>query len=133
MGGPRVIRRLAAVFALAACAFLETASADQIYWAQSVDDRIVRADADGNNVQTQLDWPETDDVDGIAIDPVGLKIYWAERPPLPADVVQTRIQSADLDGDNVQTLVGWPLVIDPTAIAVDSVGGGLYWAQGGGE
>ena len=133
MGNRGTTRRLAVAFTLAFCAHIETVGAERIYWAQSVDDQILRADADGKNAQTLLEWPATDDVVGIAIDPVSLKIYWVERPSLPADLVQTRIRSADLNGANAQTLVQWPLVIDPTAIAVDPVGGGLYWAQGDGD
>ena len=48
MGNRGAIRWLAVVFTLVVCAHFETVGADSIYWAQGVDDQILRADADGN-------------------------------------------------------------------------------------
>jgi len=77
---------------------------------------IRRADLDGTNAETLLSFGASHPV-GIAVDPLNAKIYWT-------DLVADKIQSADLDGSDVQDVVTG--VDEANGIAVDPVGGKLY-------
>ncbi|UCC31145.1 MAG: hypothetical protein JSU86_02485, partial [Phycisphaerales bacterium] len=48
----------------------------------------------------------------VAVDPMGGKAYWAQT-------FGDRIMRADLNGDNTETLLEWPVLDNPVAIAVD--------------
>ncbi|MFQ5495892.1 MAG: YncE family protein, partial [Phycisphaerae bacterium] len=100
------------------------AAVEKVYWAQTVGDRIRRADLDGLNVETLLTTPLLDDATALAIDPIARKVYWAQTQPLGG-----RILRADFDGRNDEIVVDWPLVDTPVALAVDPAGGKVYWAE----
>ena len=107
------------VLASSACFALGSQSAAQrIYWTDGTDNTIRRATFDGDDattlISTGLDRP-----DGIAIDPVGLKMYWAEQGG--------RIQRADLDGTDIELLVNAGGT--PRDVALDLPNRHLYWIE----
>ena len=101
---------------------LHSAHAQQLYWAQRFEDRIIRAELSTGATTTILEWPELDDAVGLALDATAGKIYWAQT-------IGDRIQRADVDGSSIETLVEFPEVVNPTGIALDIAGGKIYWAQ----
>ena len=125
----------------------------KIYWtdAGSVDaltgDKIPgtgavqRANLDGSNIETivtELKAPNTlarivlsgrvVAPFGIALDMDGGKIYWMNefRGMLP----RAKIQRANLDGSNIETLV--TRLISPFGITLDGDGGKIYWTDANG-
>lgn len=90
----------------------------RIYWTDGTDNAIRRATFDGDDsttlISTGLVRP-----DGIAIDPVGLKMYWAEQGG--------RIQRADLDGTSIELLVNAGGT--PRDVALDLPRQHLYWIE----
>lgn len=110
------------ILASSACfAFGSTSAAQMIYWTDGIDNTIRRATFDGGNattlISTGLDRP-----DGIAIDPVGFKMYWAEQGG--------RIQRADLDGTHIELLVSAGGT--PRDVALDLQARKLYWIEAAG-
>jgi hypothetical protein len=118
VGGVKTITVIVAVLGAAA----GSAGAGKIYWAQMYNDRIMRADLNGDNAVILVEWPESSDPVAIALDDVIGKVYWAQ-------VFDDRILRADLSGADVGLVLEAPDLDDPTAIAVDPVGGKIYWAQ----
>ena len=53
-------------------------SAGKIYWAQKSNDTIRRADFNGDNTETLLEWPEVNSPMAVAVDPMGGKVHWAQ-------------------------------------------------------
>ena len=99
-----------------------------IYWGFS--DKIQRADLDGTNVHdvvTGLDPLKRLILSGIAVDITGGKIYWTQSE-FSAETHTGQIQSANLDGTNVRTLVTG--LLRPRGIALDVASGKIYWATG---
>jgi len=96
----------------------------QIYWTDSTDDKIQRADLDGNNIVdiilTDLIFPL-----GIELDVDNGKIYWS-------DSLANEILRSDLNGANVETLVVVGGAADfPRDIALDLINDKIYWAVNG--
>ncbi len=91
----------------------------KMYWADSVADKIQRANLDGSNVE-DLVTTGLSDSDGIALDVAGGKMYWT-------DTETDKIQRANLDGSNVEDLVTG--VKRPPVIALDVNGGKMYWTD----
>ena len=60
---------------------------------------------------------------GLAVDMEGEKVYWTEEK----NNGMGRIQSADLDGTNIQTVK--ETIAVPSDIAFDAVNGKLYWTN----
>ena len=90
----------------------------KIYWADSFEGTIQRANLDGSFIETLvtgLDRPL-----GIALDVNGGKIYWADRDT-------SKVQRANLDGSNVEDLVTG--LGEPSGIALDLAGGKIYWSE----
>ncbi|MEZ5066885.1 MAG: FlgD immunoglobulin-like domain containing protein [bacterium] len=95
---------------------------NKLYWTDRGTDRIQCSDLDGSNVQ-DLVTTGLSSVSGIAIDPLDVKLYWAENA-FPGS-----LHRADLDGTNVETL---PVVTShPAAVAIDVAGRALYWTEAG--
>jgi len=116
-------RRRSFVLAIAAVGSVliaPSARAGKIYWVQSFEDRIGRANLDGSAPQV---FPLfVSDPIAIAVDPAGGKFYFIQS-------FDDKVLRADLDGTNVTPVLVPPQVFDPIAIAVDSVGGKIYCAQ----
>ncbi|MCA9187178.1 MAG: hypothetical protein KDA99_16235, partial [Planctomycetales bacterium] len=87
---------------------------------------VARADLDGSNVQTivsGLSQPQ-----GIAIDPVGGEVFWADTRGAP-DAGLGLIQAAALDGSGRRTVVGG---LDyPVGVALDILSKDVYWTDMG--
>jgi DNA-binding beta-propeller fold protein YncE len=111
--------------------------AGHIYWTNmgvpsANDGSIERVDLDGNNRTTIVPSGTTYTPKQLHFDAVGRNLYWGDREGM-------RVMRCDLDGSNVETLVqagrGDDDRRDETrwcvGVAVDHVGGHLYWTQKG--
>jgi len=91
-----------------------------MYWADSTQRRIQRADLDGSNI-TNVITTGLEDPRGIVLDQRGEgKIYWADRGT-------HKIERANLDGTGRETLVSG--LGDPNHIALDLNAGKMYWTD----
>jgi ankyrin repeat protein/sugar lactone lactonase YvrE len=107
------------------------AASGSIFWSESVAGRIRRASLDGADIR-DIDSSgissESDRADarefkalGIAVDAEHRKIYWTE-------MLDAQILRADLDGSNVETVVGASAGLElPAGIGV--AGDRIYWAD----
>ncbi|GGN76304.1 hypothetical protein GCM10011579_057220 [Streptomyces albiflavescens] len=113
------------------------AEAGHIYWTNmgvppENDGSIERVDLDGGNRTTIVPSGVTHTPKQLHFEAVGRKLYWGDREGM-------RVMRCDLDGSNVETLVqtgqGEDDRRDETrwcvGVAVDPVGGHLYWTQKG--
>jgi DNA-binding beta-propeller fold protein YncE len=111
--------------------------AGHIYWTNmgvpsKNDGSIERVDLDGSNRTTIVPSGGTYTPKQLHFDAVGRKLYWGDREGM-------RVMRCDLDGSNVETLIqtgeGDGDRCDETnwcvGVAVDHVGGHLYWTQKG--
>ena len=102
-------RKRSFVLALAAVGsvlFAPSARAGKVYWIQSFDDRIGRANLDGSAPQVLPTF--VFDPIAIAVDPAGGKFYFIQS-------FDDKVLRANLDGTNVQTFLAPPQVFDPVA------------------
>ena len=107
-----------------------------IYWTNMGkppvnDGSIERVDLDGSNRITIVPQGGTFTPKQLHLDVVGRKLYWGDREGM-------RVMRCDLDGSNVETLVQTGVGEDRhdetkwcVGVAVDHVGGHLYWTQKG--
>ncbi|MGW7048798.1 3-hydroxyacyl-CoA dehydrogenase [Streptomyces avermitilis] len=108
-----------------------------IYWTNmglppENDGSIERVDLDGGNRTTIVPSGVTHTPKQLHFEAAGRKLYWGDREGM-------RVMRCDLDGSNVETLVqtgqGEDDRRDETrwcvGVAVDPVGGHLYWTQKG--
>ncbi len=108
-----------------------------IYWTNmgvpsANDGSIERVDLDGNNRTTIVPSGGTYTPKQLHFDAVGRKLYWGDREGM-------RVMRCDLDGCNVETLVQTGQDDEErrdetkwcVGVAVDHVGGHLYWTQKG--
>jgi sugar lactone lactonase YvrE len=111
--------------------------AGHIYWTDmglppENDGSIERVDLDGSNRTTIVPSGVTYTPKQLHFEAAGRKLYWGDREGM-------RVMRCDLDGSNVETLVqtgqGEDDRRDETrwcvGVAVDPVGGHLYWTQKG--
>jgi DNA-binding beta-propeller fold protein YncE len=111
--------------------------AGHIYWTNmgvpaAADGSIERVDLDGGNRTTIVPSGGTYTPKQLHFDAVSRKLYWSDREGM-------RVMRCNLDGSNVETLVqtghGDQDRRDETnwcvGVAVDHVGGHLYWTQKG--
>jgi DNA-binding beta-propeller fold protein YncE len=111
--------------------------AGHIYWTSMGvppvnDGSIERVDLDGANRTTIVPRGGTYTPKQLHLDTVGRKLYWGDREGM-------RVMRCDLDGSNVETLVQTGVGEDGrhdetnwcVGVAVDHVGGHLYWTQKG--
>ena len=77
-----------------------------MYWTDLSTDKIQRANLDGSDIE-DLVTRGLESASGIALDVAGGKMYWTDVGELGtgAQVGKEKIQCANLDGSNVQTLV----------------------------
>lgn len=94
----------------------------RIYWTNANTNEIKRADFDGSNIEVIAQ--TVVNPLGIAVDPVGEKVYWSTSELF---LTASTIERADLDGSNRE------LILTPSsatyALAVDPVGGHLYYGS----
>jgi hypothetical protein len=108
-----------------------------VYWTNmgdppADDGSIERADLDGGHRVTIVARGVTHTPKQLRLDPVGRKLYWADREGM-------RMMRCDVDGSQVETLVRTGAGDDDrrdetrwcVGVAVDTAGGWLYWSQKG--
>jgi DNA-binding beta-propeller fold protein YncE len=113
--------------------------AGHVYWSNmgrpnDDDGSIERVDVDGRNLTTIVPAGGTFTAKQLKLDKSNGKLYWADREGM-------RIQRANIDGSNVETLVVTGLGADArwdarnwcVGIAVDVKGGKIYWTQKGND
>ena len=113
------------------------AEAGHVYWTNMGtppvnDGSIERVDLDGRHRVTIVPPGGTFTPKQLHLDPGGRKLYWGDREGM-------RVMRCDLDGSNVETLVQTGQGDDDrrdetrwcVGVAVDPVGGHLYWTQKG--
>ena len=95
------------------------AAGGKIYWAEqgSSSGTIKRANLDGTNVEVLTTEPIT--ASSFVVDTADNKLYWI-------DSTQGRIHSADLNGENITTIIELDDIKD---IALDAEGGKLYFSD----
>ena len=95
------------------------AAGGKIYWAEQGSSRgtIKRANLDGTNVEVLTTEPIT--ASSFVVDTADNKLYWT-------DSTQGRVHSADLNGENITTIIELDDIKD---IAVDTEGGKLYFSD----
>ena len=111
--------------------------AGHVYWTNMGtppvnDGSIERVDLDGGNRTTIVPPGGTYTPKQLHFDVAGRKLYWSDREGM-------RVMRCDLDGSNVETLVQTGQGDDDrrdetnwcVGVAVDHVGGHLYWTQKG--
>jgi sugar lactone lactonase YvrE len=111
--------------------------AGHVYWTNmgvpsANDGSIERVDLDGGNRTTIVPSGDTYTPKQLHFDATGRKLYWGDREGM-------RVMRCDLDGSNVETLVQTGQGDDDrrdqtrwcVGVAVDHVGGHLYWTQKG--
>ncbi|MCB9849579.1 MAG: hypothetical protein H6817_02620 [Phycisphaerales bacterium] len=90
-----------------------------MFWASdAAEDNVFRANLDGSGM-TSIASNGLVAPKAVAIDPIGRRVYWS-------DLGTSRIQSADLDGTNVQDVVTLVPIVDD--LAIDASAGKLYWS-----
>jgi sugar lactone lactonase YvrE len=99
---------------------------DKIYWSTSISmyrGEIKRCDFDGSHIETVVTSQLNEfKPSAIVLDSARGRIYWT-------DYVVDVVQSATLDGDDVQTLYVAPGNWNPEGIALDRAGEKIYWGQ----
>jgi hypothetical protein len=111
--------------------------AGHIYWTnmgvpRANDGSIERVDLNGGNRTTIVPSGGTYTPQQLHFDAIGRKLYWSDREGM-------RVMRCDLDGSNVETLVQTGQSDEDrrdetrwcVGVAVDHVGGHLYWTQKG--
>ena len=95
------------------------AAGGKIYWAEQDSSRgtIKRANLDGTNVEVLTTEPIT--ASSFVVDTADNKLYWT-------DSTQGRVHSADLNGENITTIIELDDIKD---IVVDTEGGKLYFSD----
>ena len=105
-----------------------------IYWVDRSRKSIKRANLDGSNVKQLTTYAQgLTNPKGIALDVVAGKIYWTDSEWDAASQTTTgKIRRADLDGYNIEDLITLTrLRGTPASIALDVVGGKMYWTDSG--
>jgi hypothetical protein len=92
--------------------------AGKLYW---IGGGIQRINLDGTGWETIIPGP-LDAEQGMAVDPIGHKVYWSERDT-------DRIQRANFDGSGIETVLTG--VVQPRHLALDIGSNKIYWAQSG--
>ncbi|KAA3597871.1 MAG: T9SS C-terminal target domain-containing protein [Calditrichaeota bacterium] len=99
----------------------------KMYWSDTIDHKIQRANLDGSSVEDLVSIPGNSDIYGIALDINNSKMYWA-------DYGEDKIQRANLDGSNVEDLItvfDSIFNFDPLGIALDLTNSKIYWVNNG--
>lgn len=100
-------------------------TAGQVYWTDPLGNRIRRANLDGTNVEDVIGGTSGNGNPllpyGIAVDPIGGKLYWTEwgsqdSPPLST----AKIAAANLDGTSIDELIVTGLTA-PDSLVFDAV------------
>jgi hypothetical protein len=106
---------------------------NKMYWTDLGDSNnasaVFSANLDGSDVQRLISGAWLSEIAGISIDPLRDKLYFTYINPLIDAVYTGGIARADLDGGNIEPVVGG--LGKPIGVAVDPYGDGIYWADAG--
>lgn len=98
----------------------------KIFWADTSDKYINKADLDGGNQETIQDLSaNSENLASLAIDPKGEKVYWTA---IGISSGIGTINRAGFDGKNLENIL--PSTFDLGGIFVDSDNGKIYWTEG---
>ena len=92
------------------------------------DGRIMRADLDGQNIETLVHKGITTTPKQLTLDVAGGKVYWCDRGDVGDKNVDPKIMRANLDGSEVEILVSTDLM-SPVGIALDLANGKVYFSD----
>ena len=95
-----------------------------IYWSDTKEDKIYRASVSSGVVQDVIS-VGLYDVNGLAVDNIGQKLYWT-------DAGRKRIEVSNLDGSHRRVLI-WHELDSPRAIAVNHLTGHMIWTDWGAQ
>jgi sugar lactone lactonase YvrE len=103
----------------------------RVYWSDLGDEgnasAIFSANLDGSDVEILVSDVFISEIAGIALDPINNKLYFTYINPLIDSLLAGGIARSDLDGSNLELIVGGQG--KPIGITVDAAGGGIYWAD----
>lgn len=97
---------------------------NSVYWSDTTEDKIYRAGLSDGKVEDVIN-VGLYDVNGLAVDNVGQKLYWT-------DAGRKRIEVSNLDGSQRRVLI-WHELDSPRAIAVNHLTGHMIWADIGAQ
>ena len=92
------------------------------------DGRIMRADLDGQNIETVVPEGITTTPKQLTLDVAGGKVYWCDRGDVEGKNVDPKVMRANFDGSEVETLVSDDL-LSPVGIALDLAKGKVYFSD----
>lgn len=102
-----------------------------VYWTDLGDNltpsTIYMAGRDGGDPRPIVREQWISEIEGIAVDPVGGRLYFSYVNPLIDSLYNGGIARAELDGSNVEGIVSG--LGKPNGVAIDPAGKGLYWAD----
>ena len=136
LDGSNIKTLIPGVFGLASLGIALDVAEGRMYWTDANEfspgtGNVQRANLDGSNIETLL--PELETPVGIALDVDGGKIYWTNAGSVGVfgnKIPSTaKVQRANLDGSNIETLV--TELETPVGIALDVDGGKMYWTDAG--
>ena len=105
-----------ATLAIALCFGVSTLSAQKVYWIDSGNLEILRADLDGSNAEVVLA-AEVLQPRGVALDVASGKVYWADNR-------LGQIMRSSLNGTDLEVVVESN---NSEGLALDLAGGKMYW------
>ncbi|XP_049541327.1 low-density lipoprotein receptor-related protein 4 [Anopheles darlingi] len=94
----------------------------EIYWADTIEDVIMRSTPDGMRIK-QIYSESMTSVDGLVIDSIGRKLYWT-------DAGRKVLEVSDLEDGSRSALI-WRELEQPRGIALDYESGLLFWSDWG--
>ena len=92
------------------------------------DGRIMRADLDGQNIETLVPEGITTTPKQLTLDITGGKVYWCDRGDVGDENIDPKIMRANFDGSEVETLVSTDLM-SPVGITLDVAKGKVYFSD----
>jgi low density lipoprotein receptor-related protein 5/6 len=100
-------------------------AAAKLYWADKTTRKIQRSNLDGSEVE-DIKFTHPSTPYAVAVDPVHGKLYWSEAD-FRGIAAFGRIMRADLNGDNVETVVPTAFNSVPNALALDLENAEMFW------
>lgn len=94
--------------------------------------QIKKVDLDGTNPVTLIP-SHTGRLSNLQVDPLGGKLYWADKysgpSPPPGTIITDDIKRANLDGSSVETILSD--IAGLKGLALDTLNGKIYWTAKG--
>jgi len=115
-------KKLFSLFFLLFTFVLNAEAQQHLYWSDTTDKKIYKADVDGSNKSAILTFGVSEQAQSITIDDVAEKIFWI-------DPTQNLIIRSNLDGTTKETILS-SFNGSVTSLTVDAVAGKIYWTDG---